>query len=76
RFDIVFMDPPYPMIEERLPSIFAEHISELIAEGGLLCLEMPGQLELELDGWQVLRRLGKSGKDKPSCVFYQRIPQQ
>lgn len=71
-FDLVFMDPPYAMIAERIPDIFHIHIAPLIAEGGRLCFEMPGNLELPLDGWVVTRRLGKSGKDKPSAVFYER----
>jgi hypothetical protein len=33
---------------------------------------MPGNLELELTGWEAIRRLGKKGKDKPTAVFYQR----
>lgn len=71
-FDIVFMDPPYAMLEDRIPAIFAEHISTILAADGLLCCEMPGNLELELPGWNAIRRLGKAGKDKPTMVFYQR----
>jgi 16S rRNA (guanine966-N2)-methyltransferase len=71
-FDIVFMDPPYAMIEKRIPQIFQEHVSGVIADGGILCFEMPGNLELELPGWTATRRLGKVGKDKPTSVFYQR----
>ncbi|MFU8848222.1 MAG: RsmD family RNA methyltransferase [Opitutales bacterium] len=73
-FDIVFMDPPYAMIEERIPEIFAEHIAGILADQGLVCFEMPGNLDLELFGWQPIRRLGKSGKDKPTAVFYQKTP--
>lgn len=71
-FDIVFMDPPYAMIEERLPQIFAEHISGIVAAEGIVCFEMPGNLDLELNDWTPIRRLGKVGKDKPTAVFYQR----
>lgn len=70
-FDIVFMDPPYAMIEARLPEIFAEHIAGMVADQGLVCFEMPGNLDLELPGWKPVRRLGKTGKDKPTAVFYQ-----
>lgn len=72
-FEIVFMDPPYPMIEARIPKIFAQHIDRIVAPDGLLCFEMPGHLELELKGWSIKRRIGKTGRDKPSAVFYQRI---
>ena len=71
-FDIVFMDPPYAMIEDRIPEIFAEHIAGIVAPDGLVCFEMPGNLDLELNGWEATRRLGKVGKDKPTIVFYQR----
>jgi len=71
-FDLVFMDPPYAMIAERIPEIFQAHIAPMIAAGGRLCFEMPGNLDLQLDGWTATRRLGKSGKDKPSAVFYER----
>lgn len=70
-FDLVFIDPPYDMIEERVPEIFAEHISGIVAVDGIVCFEMPGNLELELTGWTAVRRLGKTGKDKPTAVFYQ-----
>jgi 16S rRNA (guanine966-N2)-methyltransferase len=71
-FDLVFMDPPYAMIAERIPKIFQAHIAPLIAEGGRLCFEMPGNLDLPLTGWIATRRLGKAGKDKPTLVFYTR----
>ncbi len=71
-FDIVFMDPPYGMIESRIPRIFSAHIAALLAPEGLLCCEMPGNLDLKLPDWQAMRRLGKTGRDKPSMVFYQR----
>lgn len=73
-FDIVFMDPPYAMIEERIPEIFAQHIADIVADQGLVCFEMPGHLELELPGWKPIRRLGKTGRDKPTAVFYQKAP--
>ena len=71
-FDIVFMDPPYAMIETQLPKIFPEHIAPLLAPDGLVCFEMPGNLALELPGWAATRRLGKLSKDKPTMVFYER----
>jgi len=71
-FDIVFMDPPYVMIEARIPQIFAEHIAGMVAADGIVCFEMPGNIELKLSGWKTTRRLGKAGKDKPTAVFYER----
>ena len=70
-FDIVFLDPPYAMIEERIPAIFTEHVTPIVTDDGLICFEMPGHLEPELTGWQAIHRLGKAGTDKPTAVFYQ-----
>lgn len=70
-FDIIFMDPPYAMIEERIPEILQRHIAPILAKNGLLCFEMPGNLNLRLDGWTETRRLGKSGRSRPNAVFYQ-----
>ncbi|PXA03803.1 methyltransferase [Coraliomargarita sinensis] len=71
-FEIVFMDPPYAMIEESIPGIFVQHIAEILTPDGLACIEMPGNLEINLPGWAAKRRLGKAGKDKPTMVFYER----
>ncbi len=71
-FDIVFMDPPYAMIEARMAQIFSEHIAGIVADGGIVGFEMPGNLELELPGWHAKKRLGKAGKNKPTMVFYER----
>jgi len=71
-FDIVFMDPPYAIIEKDVPKLFSEHIARLLAEDATLCFEMPGNIKLELPGWKATRHLGKAGKDKPTMVFYQR----
>lgn len=73
RFDLVFVDPPYAMMETKMEGIFRENIEPLVAPGGRVCLEMPGGLELEFPGWECLRRLGKRGKDKPSAGIYGRI---
>jgi len=71
-FDLVFLDPPYAMIEAHIPQIFANHISAIVDTGGIVCFEMPGNIDLKLSGWQATRRLGKAGKDKPTAVFYER----
>ena len=71
-FDIVFMDPPYEMIQERIPNIFEEHVAPILSKNGRLYFEMPGHLDLELAGWQAIKRLGKAHKDKPTIVLYER----
>lgn len=71
-FDLVFIDPPYAIIESKMQSIFAENIEPVTATDGLVCLEMPGDLALDFPNWDCIRRLGKSGKDKPNIAVYQR----
>lgn len=71
-FDLVFIDPPYAMIESKMQAIIAENISPITTPEGRICLEMPGHLDLEFSGWECCRRLGKASKDKPSVAIYQR----
>lgn len=71
-FDLVFIDPPYAMIESKMQTILSENIAPITAPDGCICLELPGNLDLEFPGWECIRRLGKSGKDKPSVAVYQR----
>ena len=71
-FDIVFMDPPYEMIEGRVPAIFEEHVAPILAENGRLYFEMAGHLDIELAGWEATKRLGKARRDKPTIVLYER----
>lgn len=72
-FDIVFMDPPYAMVEKAITQVIESHISSIVAPDGLLCFEMPGHVDLTLPGWTLLRRLGKAGKDKPTAAFYEKL---
>ena len=71
-FDLVFIDPPYAMIESKMQAIFTENIAPIAAPGARICLELPGQLKLEFPGWECARRLGKMGRDKPTVAVYQR----
>lgn len=68
--DIAFVDPPYAIIHDQLPGMVISHIGPVIQADGCLCVEMPGNLELELTGWIPNRRIGKAGRDKPSVVIY------
>ena len=71
-FDLIFLDPPYAMIESKIVAIFSENITPIAAPNARICLELPGDLELTFPDWECLRRLGKSGKDRPSVAVYQR----
>jgi len=47
RYDVVFVDPPYEMVESlRMP--LAEHLPRVLAEGGLVVFETSAGVEPEL----------------------------
>lgn len=69
RFDLVFADPPYPLLRQQPEAILA--IAEpLLATDppGRLILEKPGDLRVASQKWECLRELGK-GANAPSVVI-------
>lgn len=69
-FDIIFVDPPYDMIESSIPTLFST-LDRILAEKGLVVFEMPGRLEIIPEGWILKKRLGK-GNNQPTACFYKR----
>lgn len=71
-FDLVFIGPPYDIIESHSHLIF-DLAGLCLHQGGesRVIFEMPGRLELEPAGWKLERRLGK-GRHSPTVVFYSR----
>ena len=70
-FDLVFADPPYPSLEEMAPKLFAKLLrDERVNDETLVALELPGQLNLEPEGWRLQRRLGKIRKGSPSHALF------
>ena len=71
-YDLVFIGPPYDIIESRSQMIF-DLAGLCLRPGGesRVLFEMPGRLELEPAGWKLERRLGK-GRHSPTVVFYRR----
>lgn len=68
--DLVFIDPPYELIEEVAPKLFAR-LDVLVAEkvDPLIVFEMPGELALSPAGWTCVKRLGKGRRQPTVCVF-------
>lgn len=66
--DLIFVDPPYELIPEVAPRLFAK-FKEWLTPSGRVVFEMPGALELAPDGWECFKRLGK-GHHQPTCCFY------
>ena len=70
--DLVFIDPPYDQIAEIAPGLFAKLTEALRSKPeAIVVFEMPGELELAPDGWELLKRLGK-GARQPTVAFFRR----
>lgn len=70
--DLVFVDPPYELIAEVGPVLFARMGTWWPAEADpVVVFEMPGGCTLEPPGWSCVKRLGK-GAHQPTVCFYRR----
>ncbi len=70
--DLVFIDPPYDIIGDVAPGLFAR-LREVLAPkpDALVVFEAPGEIELAPPGWTQLKRLGK-GARQPTVAFFRR----
>jgi 16S rRNA (guanine966-N2)-methyltransferase len=70
--DLVFIDPPYEIIPEVAPKLFARLAEALAAKPeALVVFEAPGEIELAPTGWALHKRLGK-GRGQPTVMFFRR----
>lgn len=69
--DLVFIDPPYEIISDIAPALFAR-LAEVLAPkpDALVVFELPGELELAPPGWTCLKRLGSQGVRQPTVAFF------
>lgn len=68
--DLVFVDPPYEIIGDVAPLIFARLADLLAAQPDpVIVFEMPGEQTLTPEGWTCVRRLG-SGVRQPTVCFF------
>jgi 16S rRNA (guanine966-N2)-methyltransferase len=68
--DLVFIDPPYELIPEIAPKLFARLTEALSAKPeALVIFELPGELELAPEGWVLLKRLGKGLRQPTAAIF-------
>lgn len=72
--DLVFVDPPYEIIGEIAPALFAR-LTELLQakDDPVIVFEMPGELTLTPPGWTGVKRLGK-GAHQPTVCFFKKAP--
>jgi 16S rRNA (guanine966-N2)-methyltransferase len=73
--DLVFIDPPYEVITEVAPRLFAR-LTELLAlhRDPVVVFEMPGEITLNPPGWAGVKRLGQ-GARQPTVAFFQPAPE-
>ena len=73
RAGLVFVDPPYALIDPQAPRLFAQ-FDRLLLPGpeGLVIFEMPGDLQLDALGWECVKRLGGGGSREASACFFRR----
>ncbi|MFQ3225539.1 MAG: 16S rRNA (guanine966-N2)-methyltransferase [Lentimonas sp.] len=71
RAELVFIDPPYDDIEANLPRIF-EKANALGTPDARVILELPGNLNPEIEGWKLTRRFGKPKRDTPNAAIFER----
>lgn len=70
--DLVFVDPPYELIPELAAGLFARLAGVLAAKpDALVVFELPGEMNLAPEGWQLIKRLGK-GARQPTTAFFRR----
>lgn len=70
--DLVFVDPPYEIIPEVAPVLFARLHTVLAPKpDAIVVFELPGELELAPEGWKLVKRLGK-GARQPTVAFFRR----
>lgn len=70
--DLVFVDPPYDRIAELAPALFGRLAAVLAPKpGAIVVFELPGELDLAPEGWELLKRLGQ-GVRQPTVAFFRR----
>ena len=69
-YDLIFLDPPYNTISENLQRIFEKVINPIAMAKARVLVELPGNLEPKVNNWQIVRRIGKTGTDKPTALIY------
>lgn len=68
---LIFIDPPYNEIEDRVEQIFLK-ADQHAAEGACVVLELPGNLEPEPKSWKLIRRFGRQKRDTPNAAIFER----
>ena len=70
KYDLLFIDPPYASIASNIGRLLTTVVKDCSAKTTRAILEVPADLELHIEGWEPIRRIGKPGKGKPNVVIF------
>jgi 16S rRNA (guanine966-N2)-methyltransferase len=71
--DLVFVDPPYPIITGIAPRLFEGLFAATAGVADpLVVFEYPGEIELAPPGWVLAKRIGR-GARQPTVGFFRRV---
>lgn len=71
KADLIFIDPPYDVIESRIDLIFTKAGQHATQDASVI-LELPGHLQTEPENWRMIRRFGKPKRDEPNIMIFER----
>lgn len=72
-FDLVFLDPPYAGLKNVLVRLFERVVRPIVSNNkAWVVLEFPGDFQPEIDGWKIVRHIGKTGKGRPAAAVFER----
>ena len=73
--DLIFVDPPYELIEGLAAPLFERLGAGLRSKpDALVVFELPGGTELAPAGWTLVKRLGGKGARAPNAAFFRQTP--
>lgn len=71
--DFIFLDPPYELLKAESSFILDQLAIAYAGSNARLILELPSDLIIQSAHWNELKRMGASGRGKPSVAFFDRI---
>ena len=70
--ELVFIDPPYPIIQDIATGLFAGLVEVTAGvDDPIVVFEYPGEIELAPAGWTLIKRIGR-GVRQPTVGFFRR----
>ncbi|MGB0372921.1 MAG: RsmD family RNA methyltransferase [Opitutales bacterium] len=70
-FDLIFIDPPYPILSNIAPDVLEK--TAAWAESGLAIWELPAEATLSHPKWTPVKRLGKGKGQSPTALILQAV---